>query len=109
MIVYSTSPGSTPARSSPARIAIAPSSVAGCPASPPPSRPNGVRTAETMTDRVTGASVAASRRAGTRVGPVQTAYSVGPTCTSIFPRFSPRRRPTKAFGAFSMPSMTVSR
>ena len=93
---YSTSPGSIPERSSPARIAIAPSSVAGSFASPPPRRPNGVRTAETMTDRVTGASVAP-------------AQSVGPTLTSIFPTFSPRRRPTKAFGAFSMPSMTVSR
>src|SRR5262245_4399797 len=63
MIAYSTSPGSIPARSSPARIAIAPSSVAGCLPSPPPRRPNGVRTAETMTDRVTGASVAPAMRA----------------------------------------------
>lgn len=51
MITYSTSPGSMPARSRAARIAVAPSSVAGNPASPPPRRPNGVRTADTMTDR----------------------------------------------------------
>src|SRR3954469_596295 len=39
-------------RSSPARIANAPSSVAAWPLRPPPSRPNGVRTAETMTVRL---------------------------------------------------------
>ena len=49
MIAYSTSPGSRPTRSSAARIASAPSSVAGYGASPPPRRPNGVRTADTMT------------------------------------------------------------
>ena len=49
MIAYSTSPGSRPTRSSAARIACAPSSVAGYDASPPPRRPNGVRTADTMT------------------------------------------------------------
>ena len=52
MITYSTSPGSRPARSRPARIATDPSSVAGRAASPPPSLPNGVRTAATMTVRV---------------------------------------------------------
>ena len=57
MSTYSTSPGSTPARSSPARITIEPSSVAWCPARPPPSLPNGVRTAETITERVIGLSV----------------------------------------------------
>src|SRR5207253_7181282 len=51
MITYCTSSGSSPARSRPARIAIAPSSVAWWCFSPPPSRPNGVRTAETMTER----------------------------------------------------------
>src|SRR5688500_9190655 len=51
MITYSTSPASTPVRSSAERIAIEPSSVAGNLASPPPRRPNGVRTAETMTER----------------------------------------------------------
>ncbi len=53
MITYSTSPGSRPPRSSAARMAIEPSSVAGRDASPPPSRPNGVRTAETMTELLT--------------------------------------------------------
>ena len=53
MITYSTSSASTPARSSLARITIEPSSVAGCAARPPPRRPNGVRTAETMTERLT--------------------------------------------------------
>src|SRR4051794_21134978 len=42
-----------PVRSSAARIATAPSSVAGSLARPPPSRPKGVRTAETMTERLT--------------------------------------------------------
>ncbi len=51
MTAYSTSSFSTPARSSAARIAIAPSSVASYPASEPPSRPKGVRTAETITER----------------------------------------------------------
>jgi hypothetical protein len=49
MIAYCGSRGSIPARSSAARIAIAPSSGAPCCASPPPSFPNGVRTALTMT------------------------------------------------------------
>src|SRR5687767_13986957 len=52
MITYSTSPGSRPTRSRPARIVSAPSSVALCGASPPPRRPNGVRTAETITERL---------------------------------------------------------
>ena len=52
MSTYSTSSGSTPERSSAARIAIEPSCVACCPARPPPSLPNGVRTAETITERV---------------------------------------------------------
>ena len=52
---YSTSPGSIPARSSPARITIEPSSVAGWRARPPPSLPNGVRTADTITERVIAA------------------------------------------------------
>jgi len=50
MITYSTSAPSSPARSSAARMATAPSSVAGRSASPPPRRPKGVRTAETITD-----------------------------------------------------------
>ena len=37
-------------------MAIAPSSVAGYEARPPPSRPNGVLTAATMTERVTGSA-----------------------------------------------------
>src|SRR5438477_3612296 len=53
MITYSTSSFSTPARSSAARIAIAPSSVACLSASEPPSFANGVRTAETITERFT--------------------------------------------------------
>jgi len=46
MTVYSTSPGSRPARSSPAEIASAPSSVARRCARPPPSLPNGVLTVD---------------------------------------------------------------
>src|SRR3954468_9999477 len=53
MITYSTSPPSRPIRSSPARMTIEPSSVAECSFKPPPRRPNGVRTAETMTVRLT--------------------------------------------------------
>ena len=51
MTTYPTSSLVIPARSSPARIAIAPSSVAGMAASPPPTLPKGVRTAETITAR----------------------------------------------------------
>src|SRR4029078_5048604 len=47
-----------PARSSAPRIAIAPSSVASCPARAPPSLPNGVRTAETITERDIGKTLA---------------------------------------------------
>ena len=36
-------------------------------------------------------------------------HSAGPTLTSIFPMFSPRSSPRKALGAFSIPSITVSR
>ena len=49
MITYSTSAGSMPARSSAARIAIARARSPRSPR-PPPSLPNGVRTAETITD-----------------------------------------------------------
>jgi hypothetical protein len=52
MMAYSTSSGARPIRSSAARIAIEPSSVAGLSASAPPSFPNGVRTAETITARL---------------------------------------------------------
>jgi hypothetical protein len=52
MITYSTSFASSPARSSAASIAIAPSSGAWCEARPPPSFPKGVRAAETMTERM---------------------------------------------------------
>ena len=51
MITYSTSSSRRSTRSSAARIAIAPSSVASLSARPPPSLPNGVRTAETITER----------------------------------------------------------
>ena len=51
MIVYSGSSASRPIRSIAALITIEPSSVAWWPARPPPSLPNGVRTAETMTER----------------------------------------------------------
>src|SRR4249919_955951 len=72
MMPYSTSCGSRPARASASRIAIDPSSVAGYPASPPPSRPNGVRTAATMTDRDTESAYRPSRpgrrHAGTLAG-----------------------------------------
>src|SRR5438309_5169 len=53
MTTYSTSSFSTPARSSAARITIDPSSVASLSESAPPSFANGVRTAETMTERFT--------------------------------------------------------
>ena len=64
MITYRGSCGSIPARSSAARIAIAPSSVAGSAASPPPSFPNGVRTALTITLRATRATLAQEARLG---------------------------------------------
>lgn len=35
--------------------------------------------------------------------------SAGPTLTSIFPMLSPRSRPRNASGAFSIPSITISR
>src|SRR5436190_19513764 len=63
MITYSTSCGSRPIRSRAARIAIAPSSVASCCARPPPSFANGVRTAETITERGIGSSVPTGLRA----------------------------------------------
>src|SRR6059058_5216432 len=49
MITYCGSCGSMPTRSSAALITTAPSSVASYRASPPPSRPKGVRTALTIT------------------------------------------------------------
>src|SRR5512133_3739816 len=57
MITYSTSSGSSSARSRAALIAIAPSCGASYPARPPPSLPNGVRAVETMTDRLIHLSV----------------------------------------------------
>src|SRR5579884_4175717 len=63
MITYSTSEPSTPTRSSAARIAIAPSSVAAYLLRPPPRRPNGVRTAETTTLRLTRRRLAAVMQA----------------------------------------------
>src|SRR5437868_4960157 len=59
MITYSTSRPSRPIRSSAARMTMAPRSVAAYPFRPPPRRPNGVRTAETMTLRVTRSMLAA--------------------------------------------------
>src|SRR5436309_12770846 len=53
MITYSGSCGSRPMRPSAASIAIAPSCVASYLARPPPSRAKGVRTAATITLRVT--------------------------------------------------------
>src|SRR6478609_969074 len=53
MITYSTSRPSRPIRSSAARMTTDPSCVADCSFKPPPRRPNGVRTAETMTVRLT--------------------------------------------------------
>src|SRR4051794_19132010 len=53
MITYSTSLPSSPMRSSAARMTTEPSSVAERSLRPPPRRPNGVRTAETMTVRLT--------------------------------------------------------
>src|SRR3954452_19751269 len=57
MTTYSTSSFSTPARSSAARMTIEPSSVACLSASEPPSFPNGVRTALTITDRAMSLTV----------------------------------------------------
>src|SRR5437667_1342280 len=51
MITYSISSSARSTRSSAPRIAIEPSSVALLSASAPPSLPNGVRTAETITER----------------------------------------------------------
>ena len=53
MSTYSTSCGATSTRSSAALIAMAPSCGAAKSLRPPPSFPKGVRTAETMTERVT--------------------------------------------------------
>jgi hypothetical protein len=41
--------------------------------------------------------------------PAPDLHASGPTLTSIFPMFSPRRSPRNAFGAFSIPSTIVSR
>jgi hypothetical protein len=41
--------------------------------------------------------------------PAEELHPDGPTLTSIFPMFSPRRSPRKACGAFPIPSMIVSR
>ena len=54
MITYCGSCGSIPARSSAARIAIEPSSVACLSEREPPSFPNGVLTADTITERAIG-------------------------------------------------------
>ena len=67
----------------PARIAIAPSSVAGCDASPPPSRPNGVRTADDDDRAAHSRSVATDDRSGVRRGsdpacPVLDGGTLGP-------------------------------
>src|SRR5437667_11463477 len=62
IITYCGSPGSMPTRSSAARIAIEPSSVAEYEARPPPSLPNGVRTAATITLLVTKSTLAEERR-----------------------------------------------
>ena len=43
------------------------------------------------------------------IGRDEVDQSAGPTLTSIFPMFSPRSSPTNAPGAFSIPSMIVSR
>ncbi len=56
MITYSTSSGAMSTRSSAASIAIAPSCGASKSLRPPPSLPNGVRTAETITERLTAAA-----------------------------------------------------
>src|SRR5450432_2003563 len=52
MINWSTDSGDVPVRSSTSRITCAPRSTAGMAASPPPSLPNGVRAAATMTASV---------------------------------------------------------
>src|SRR5436309_12591256 len=58
MITYCGSPGSTPMRSSAALMTCAPRSVALYCARPPPSLPNGVRTALTMTLLLTATRLA---------------------------------------------------
>src|SRR5262245_52682232 len=62
MTTYCGSCASIPTRSSAARTAIAPSPAAGHAASPPPSLPNGVRTAATITLRVTRSTLADEAR-----------------------------------------------
>src|SRR5579864_6120929 len=52
MINWSTDAGAVPVRSSTSRMTRAPRSTAGTDASPPPSLPNGVRAAATMTASV---------------------------------------------------------
>src|SRR3954470_5069790 len=64
MITYCGSCGSRPIRSSAPRMAIAPSSGASRDARPPPSLPKGVRTAETITDRDIGKTLASELEAG---------------------------------------------
>src|SRR4051812_19566811 len=59
MITYSGSWASRPRRSSAAWITIEPRLVASCEARPPPSFPNGVRTAETITDLAITGNLAA--------------------------------------------------
>lgn len=51
----------------------------------------------------------AARQAMTEEPAAKLHASSGPTRTSILPMFSPRRRPRNARGAFSIPSITVSR
>src|SRR5207248_4182536 len=64
MITYSTSCGSSPIFSSAERITIEPSPVACCLARPPPSLPNGVRSAATMTERATPSMLPSEGQAG---------------------------------------------
>src|SRR3954469_4785673 len=64
MITYCGSCGSRPIRSSAPRRAIAPSSGASWRARPPPSLPKGVRTAETITDRDIGKTLASEVEPG---------------------------------------------
>src|SRR2546427_4100309 len=69
MITYSPSPASPPPRSRAARITIDPSSVASLSFSPPPSLPNGVRTADKITDRLMEMSLADGGGAAERPPP----------------------------------------
>ena len=101
MITYSTSFGSSPARSSAALIAIAPSSGAWYAASPPPSFPNGVRAAETITERM---KTAYRRAQALRRAPGLGPFRVAATAIS-FATWPPPATPNGFDGCSSSPTL----